>query len=181
MKIITTNLKENCNIILDSFSDSRGIFTRLYCSKQLKNLLGKKKILQINYSKTKQKGSIRGMHYQLSPYKEAKFVMCIKGKVYDIAIDMRKNSKNFLKYQDTILSDKNNTINFIPEGFAHGFQTMTDNCELIYFHTNEYKKKYECSILYNEPLVDIKWPLKIKHISYKDKNIKKLNKKFVGI
>ena len=181
MKIINTNLKENYNIILSSFSDTRGVFTRLFCSKKFKNLLGKKKIVQINYSKTKLKGSVRGMHYQINPFKEAKFIICVRGKIYDIAIDIRKNSKNFLRYQHTILSDKNKVINFIPEGFAHGFQTMTDNCELIYFHTNEYKKKYECSILYNEPLVDIKWPLKIKHISYKDKNIKKLNKKFVGI
>jgi dTDP-4-dehydrorhamnose 3,5-epimerase len=151
-------------------SDTRGYLDRLYCAKDLVNILHKKKIVQINRTLTKKKGFVRGLHYQRSPFQETKLVTCIKGEVYDLALDIRKNSKTFLNYHGEILSKKNKKIMVIPEGFAHGFQTLSKDCELLYFHTQFYSKKNEGGIRIDEPRLNIKLPNKISGMSKRDSN-----------
>lgn len=151
-------------------SDARGYLDRLYCAKDLEKILQKKKIVQINRTLTKKSGFIRGLHFQKPPFQEVKFVTCINGEVYDFALDIRKNSKTFLKYHGEILSKKNKKIMLIPEGFAHGFQTLSKDCELLYFHTQFYSKKSEGGIRIDEPRLNILLPKKISGMSKRDSN-----------
>ena len=98
------------------------------------------KICQINKTLTREKGTVRGLHFQQSPYAETKIVSCLRGKVWDVVVDLREGSSTFLSYHAVELSADNHKSYLIPEGFAHGFQTLTSNCELLYFHTAEYNK-----------------------------------------
>ena len=113
------------------------------------------------------------MHYQSKPFEEDKIVLCLKGRVFDVALDVRKNSKSFLKTDVTILSEKKKNMHLIPRGFAHGYQSLTDNCELIYFHTNFYSKENSKTICPIRNKFQIYWPLKKIIISKKDKSGKK--------
>ena len=167
-------------IISKPIIDERGELNRIFCKKELKKIFSKN-IVQINHTLTKEVGSIRGLHYQKTPYREVKMIKCIKGKVFDVALDIRKNSPTFLNYHSEILSSKNNKIIIIPEGFAHGFQTLTKNSELIYFHTQFYNQKYENGINLNDKKINIKWPKKITFISNRDKKFKLLTNNFEGI
>ena len=173
MSKIQNNLNDNKIIKINSVRDKRGFFQRLYSIDKYQKFT-KNKIVQINYSFTKQKGSVRGMHYQIGKFKEDKFVICLKGKVFDVALDMRRNSSSYLKHKVTVLDAKVNTISFIPRGFAHGFQTLYSNTEMLYFHTNFYDINYERSVNPLDPKISINWPVKITNISKKDKLIKYL-------
>ena len=146
--------------------DFRGNFSRLFCADIFSKKI--KKICQINKSFSKKKYTLRGMHFQLSPFAEYKIVICISGKVYDVAIDLRKNSKTFGKWHSEILSKKNNKVFFIPKGFAHGFMTLEKNSELIYFVSQFYNWKKERGVMYNDPFFKINWPAKPSNISSKD-------------
>ena len=161
--------------------DNRGFFERLFCQKEFNNLIKKKNIVQINRAYTKNKATIRGMHYQIGKTLEEKLVTCVKGRVFDVIIDLRKNSKNFLKWYSCILDEKKNISTFVPYGFAHGYQTLTNNCELIYFHTDYHKKSESKIINCFDPTVNIKWRLKPKLISIKDMNKSFIKKNFQGI
>ena len=121
------------------------------------------------------------MHFQKPPYEEVKLVKCIRGKILDIAIDLRIDSPGFLKWEAVELSGENREMLFIPEGFAHGFQTLTDDCEMIYHHSAPYVKESEGGIRWNDPLIGIKWPLPAVHVSERDSNHPLLNKEFTGI
>ena len=181
MKILETPLKDAFLIEAEPFEDNRGLFARIFCKKELMNINNNKEIVQINQSITKKKGSIRGMHYQISPFAEAKIVKCIKGRVYDVIIDLRKDSPTFLQHFPTELSKKNMKMIYVPEGFAHGFQTLEDNCELIYFHTNYYSAEHEKRINCKDNILGIKWPIEITDISEKDKKAETLEKNYEGI
>ena len=133
----------------------------------------------MNHSFNNLKGTIRGMHFQKEPHQEKKLVRCIKGSVFDVIIDLRKESETFLKYISIELSEKNKTMILIPENFAHGFQTLEDNTELLYHHTEFYNKEFEDGLLYNDPQLKITWPLPVTVISEKDKGYTPIiNKKF---
>ena len=181
MKFISKSLKDAYLVITESSKDKRGSFSRLFCEKEFNPINSSKKIVQINHSATKSKGSIRGMHYQESPALESKIVTCIKGSVYDVIIDLRKNSETFLKWTKEILTSKNNKMLYVPEGFAHGFQTLENNCELLYLHSQFYNPNLENGIHFKEPKVNIDWPLDIAEISEKDNNIPFLSENFIGI
>lgn len=170
--MINKKLPNAKKISLKKFKDNRGSLTRLFCIKELDKLNINFNIKQINHVNVKKKGTIKGMHYQIKPFEENKIVKLVSGNIFDIVIDVRKNSKNFLKYKTFFLSSKENKILFIPKGFAHGFQTLTDNCEIIYMHSEYYKPIFEKSINPLDPKISIKWPLKISLISNKDKLIK---------
>lgn len=118
--------------------DARGFFSRLFCAEELAVAGWHKAIAQINHTSTVQRGTIRGMHYQMAPHTETKLVSCIRGKVWDVAIDLRSNSPTFLQSQAETLSADNCCRMLIPEGLAHCFQAQTDDCELIYLHTAGY-------------------------------------------
>lgn len=161
--------------------DTRGYFERLFCEQELSTILKNRRIVQINHTRTQKQGTVRGLHYQHPPYAEMKFVTCIKGEIFDVAVDIRKGSPTFLKWHAEILSQDNFKTLVIPEGFAHGFQTLVDDCELMYLHTNFYSPHKEGAIRYDEPLVNVSWPLPITEISKRDSNHSYLCKDFEGI
>jgi dTDP-4-dehydrorhamnose 3,5-epimerase len=178
--LIEMPLKGLYIIELKPICDNRGFFEKLYCADEFKSIL-KKPIKQINHSLTKMKGSIRGMHYQLPPMAETKIIKCIKGSIFDIAVDIRKDSPTCLKWHSEVISEDNFKMFLIPEGFAHGFQTLEDDTEIIYFTTKYYDKERERGIRYNDKLINIKWPLKLTEISEKDENHLYLDNNWNGI
>ncbi len=157
--------------------DVRGKFCKIYDKKIAKNF--NYKIKEINFSYNKKKGTLRGLHYQDFPKNEDKFVCCVKGKIFDIVLDIRKNSKNFLKYKSFTLDDKKQQILYIPKGFAHGFQTLCKDCILVYIHSENFDKELDKGLYALDEKLGIKWPIKKKILSIKDKNYNKLN--FKGI
>ncbi len=181
MKFLETPLKGLILIELEPFQDYRGIFIRLLCKNELKKIGFKKNIVQINQSLTIRKGVVRGMHFQYPPKAETKIIRCIRGSVFDVVIDLRNQSKTYLEWYSEILSAENMKSIYIPEGFAHGFQTLEDFSELLYFHTDFYSPENEGGVRYNDPNIDIKWPLEITEISERDKNFKLINENFKGI
>lgn len=168
-------------IDLEPFNDERGWFARFYCKKEFEQLGHNKEWVQMNHSVTYLKGSLRGMHFQKHPYREIKMVRCIVGSVFDVIIDLRRNSETFLKWFGIELSAENKKILYIPEGFAHGFQCMQDHCELIYHHTEYYSADAEGGVRYNDPLIGIQWPMKVSAISMRDQSHSFLEKTFKGI
>lgn len=171
LEITPSNIIIGLNVIkTNPFIDQRGSFSRLFCEIELDEIIGERNIVQINFSKTKLIGSIRGLHFQKSPYKEMKFIRCLKGRVWDIAVDLRKDSKSFLKWHAEELTSENSKMIAIPEGCAHGFQVLEEESELIYLHTAPYNILAEDGVRYNDPIFNIKWPLEVTNISDKDKN-----------
>tara|TARA_Y100001958_G_scaffold149934_1_gene133113 strand:+ start:411 stop:941 length:531 start_codon:yes stop_codon:yes gene_type:complete len=168
IKFKYTKIKNLKIASIKNINDKRGFFGRLFCKK----LFGKnfKNISQINRSFTKKKFTIRGMHYQVPPFSEDKIIFCTKGKIFDVAIDLRKKSKTFGKWHSVILSSKNNKMFLIPKGFAHGFMSLEKNTEIIYFVSQFYNSKKERGVLYKDPFFSIKWPAKPSKISKKDLN-----------
>lgn len=170
MKFIETKLKGAYIIELEPIEDERGFFARSFCIDEFKKNGIDFKIVQCNISHNKKKGALRGMHYQVAPHQEAKLVSCIKGAIYDVIIDLRKNSPNYGQWVAVELNEENKKMFFIPKGFAHGFQTLTDNCEVQYFMLEFYSPEYGSGVRYNDPFFNIKWPIKNPILSEKDKN-----------
>ncbi len=152
-------------------TDHRGEFTRMYCQDEFSSMELNKPIVQINKSKTIKPGVIRGMHFQLGIHAEDKIVKCIAGKVFDVAVDIRPESKTYLSWFGIELSAEDNNTLLIPAGFAHGFQSLEENSEIIYFVTNKYNNLAEAGIHPFDPLVNIKWPLECTDMSDKDAKI----------
>jgi dTDP-4-dehydrorhamnose 3,5-epimerase len=121
------------------------------------------------------------MHFQYPPKAEIKIVKCVIGKIFDVAIDIRNNSPTFLKWHGEILSAENRKLMYVPEGFAHGFQTLEDNSEIIYLNSNFYSPEYEGCVRYNDPMVRIKWPFEVTDVSVRDQTCKLLTESFKGI
>jgi len=181
MKCIPTPLTGAYLIEHSPSFDHRGMFTRLYCKSALADIGFDREIRQINYSSTTRSHSIRGMHYRLPPYDEFKILKCIRGSIYDVIIDLRKNSPTFLQYFATELSADIHRMMFIPEGFAHGFQSLQPNTEVIYFHTNDYHPDFETGIHYKDPAINIPWPFAVTDISDMDLKRPFLHPSFNGI
>tara|TARA_X000001036_G_scaffold395703_1_gene396837 strand:+ start:813 stop:1364 length:552 start_codon:yes stop_codon:yes gene_type:complete len=181
MHINPTNISDLFVVDTDYQIDSRGTFARIFCDNNLKKIIKHRKILQINHSTSSLIGSIRGMHYQIPPYSEMKLVRCIKGSVWDVALDIRYGSPSFLKWHAELLTSKNSKMMVIPEGFAHGFQVMEKDSELIYLHTESYNKDADRGILHDDEKLSIAWPLQVSNISEKDKSYNKINDEFKGI
>ena len=181
MKIQQTTLRGCYLIDHDKNEDQRGFLSRIFCQKTLSPLLKGKSIRQINQTFTSKEGVVRGLHFQKPPFAEIKIVSCIKGEVWDVAVDLRKGSPTFLHYYGINLSESNPRCFFIPEGFAHGFQTLTPNCEMLYFHTDDYNIGAEEAINSADPLISIKWPKFITEKSERDFNHPMLDKNFSGI
>ena len=181
MKFLETPLKGLTIIELESYRDDRGLFFRLFCSNELKEIGLNKNIMQINQSLTIKKGAVRGMHFQFPPKAEIKIIKCIRGTIFDVAIDLRKQSPTFLQWYGEILSAGNMKLMYIPEGFAHGFQTLEENSELLYLHTEFYSPENEGGIRYDDPRIDIKWPLEVIEISERDKKFKLIDDNFEGL
>jgi dTDP-4-dehydrorhamnose 3,5-epimerase len=161
--------------------DSRGYLERLFCVEELNVLIKNRMIRQINHTLTQHKGSVRGLHFQNPPHAEFKLVTCLRGEVFDVAVDLRPESPTFLKWHAEYLSDNNWKTLAIPEGFAHGFQTITDNCELLYFHTASYHAEAEAGLNALDEHLDIAWPLPITERSTRDQDHPMIDSMFKGV
>ena len=168
-KINKTFIKDLIQGEIISKNDQRGYFERIYCIDDFKNKFNlHKNIVQINRSLSRKKGTIRGCHFQLPPFSETKIVLCSKGSLYDVGVDLRKNSKTYLKYYSQILTPNNKKFLIIPEGFAHGFQTLEDSTEIIYFVTQRFSLDHDDGINPFDPYLKISWPLECTILSEKD-------------
>lgn len=161
--------------------DHRGSFSRLFCAAELANVGFDLPIAQINHTVTRRRGAVRGMHFQFHPHAEDKFVSCLRGEIFDVAVDLRRDSPTFLQWHAEILSADNGKSLLIPQGFAHGFQALSDDCELIYLHSRPYAPQAEGAVHVNDPALSIRWPLPITEMSARDQNHKFLTADFQGI
>jgi dTDP-4-dehydrorhamnose 3,5-epimerase len=181
MKFSSTGLEGSYIIDIFPVEDERGWFVRTFCKKEFAEINHTKEWVQMNHSFTNNAGTIRGMHFQKPPFSEIKLIRCIAGKVFDVIIDLRKDSATFLRWFGAELSAENKKMIYIPEGFAHGFQTLTNDCQLIYNHSEYYKPGVEGGIKYNDKMLAIDWPLEAKNISERDSNHPALDKDFEGL
>ena len=168
MKIIKTKLTGLYIIDLEPKADSRGYFVRVFAREEFKKKDVNFNIVHINESKTLKKGTIRGLHFQKRPKQEDKIIRCLKGKVFDVAVDLRKNSKSYGQWLGQVLSENNNKLLLVPKGFAHGFQALTDNCIIQYYVSEYYSPPHEQGIRWNDPLINIEWPISKPTLSEKD-------------
>jgi dTDP-4-dehydrorhamnose 3,5-epimerase len=180
-KIIATSITDLKIIKRLPIGDNRGCFERIFCENDLKELLAGRRIVQINHSFTHKKGVVRGMHFQYPPHAELKIVNCLRGEIFDVAVDLRRGSPTFLKWHGEHLSADNNQALFIPEGFAHGFQTYSEDCELIYLHSAPYCQASEGGISIHDPRIRFTWPLPIAEFSLRDAGFPMLSEDFEGI
>lgn len=164
-----------------AFKDERGAFARLFCEQALSCFLGGRKIMQINHSCTKTVGAVRGLHFQHAPHAEMKLVRCLKGRVWDVAVDLRPQSPSYKHWYAQELSSQNSLMMVIPEGFAHGFQVFEAGSELLYLHTAFFKPDAEGGVRYDEPELGIAWPLPVTDISARDSSHTYLDASFRGI
>jgi len=161
--------------------DQRGFFCRFFCTEEFQTVGLKKPIVQINHTYTVKKGAVRGMHFQYPPYSESKIVSCLQGEVYDVAVDIRKDSPTFLQWHGEILSKVNQRSLLIPEGFVHGFQTLTENCELLYLHSEAFHPEAEGALHVEDPRIGIIWPKTMTELSERDRSHPFIDSDFKGI
>lgn len=161
--------------------DRRGFFSRFFCEEEFKEIGFNQSIPQMNHTLTIQRGAIRGMHFQYPPHTETKIVTCIHGEILDVAVDIRKGSPTFLQCHTEVLSAENQSSLFIPDGFAHGFQTLTDDCGLFYMHSALYAPDAEGALNAFDPILALDWPLEMAEISERDRNHPMLDSQFEGI
>jgi dTDP-4-dehydrorhamnose 3,5-epimerase len=161
--------------------DSRGFLSRIFCAEELESSGWTKPIAQINYTYTARKGTVRGMHFQRPPHAEMKLVSCLRGEVWDVVVDLRVGSPTFLRWHAERLSTENCKAILIPEGFAHGFQTLTDDVELLYCHSNAYVAWAEGGLNPCDPTLGIAWQLPITEMSTRDAGHAIIGADFKGV
>jgi len=181
MKIEKLPLSGAAVIDAEPFADNRGIFARFFCEKELSELIGDRHFVNVNFSRTLKKGVIRGLHFQRPPNAEMKLVRCIRGAVYDVIVDIRKDSLTFLKWFGIELSAENMKMLCVPEGFAHGFQVLEESSEMLYLHSEFYSKEYEGALNFSDPVFAITWPLEPTDVSERDKSHKMIGDDFQGV
>jgi len=162
-------------------TDDRGWLERMFCLTDLAHVVGSRSIVQVNRTVTMARATVRGMHFQVPPSAEAKLVSCLRGQIFDVAVDLRRDSPTFLRWHGELLTEDNRQSLFIPEGFAHGFQTVRDDCEILYLHTAAYDPAAERGVHPLDPMVAIAWPLTIADISERDGSHPPLGHGFDGI
>lgn len=155
--------------------DDRGFFSRLYCAQEFAAIGLAKPLAQINHSFSRQRGTIRGLHFQYPPHAESKVVTCVAGRIFDVAVDLRRGSPSFLHWFGTELSADNQESLVIPPGFAHGFQTLSDDAEIVYLVTAAYSAQAESGVNPFDPAVGIQWPETVSEISQRDAQREMLN------
>ena len=168
MQFTETKLKGSFIIDLDERFDHRGFFARTFCAEEFADHGLKPTVSQCNLSFNYKQGTLRGMHYQVAPATETKLVRCTQGAIYDVIIDMRRNSPTYLLHIGVELSAENHRALYVPEMFAHGYQALTDGAEVVYQVGEFYTPGYERGLRYNDPVFNIEWPLSVSEISEKD-------------
>ena len=171
MKFTKTDLEGVCLIDLDKKEDERGFFARSFCKQEWDKHGLISSFPQMNTSFNKKAGTIRGMHFRYLPYAEVKMVRCFSGAISDVILDVRPDSPTFGKHIQIELSSENRTLLYIPAGFAHGFQTLTNNVELLYWHSEFYNPLYETGVRFDDPILGIQWPLTSTVVSEKDNQL----------
>ncbi|MGL4437113.1 MAG: dTDP-4-dehydrorhamnose 3,5-epimerase family protein [Giesbergeria sp.] len=161
--------------------DARGLFERLFCANELAAVGWTQAIAQINHSVTRQRGSVRGLHYQRAPHAEMKLVSCLRGEVWDVAVDLRADSPTFLQWHAERLSADNACALLIPPGFAHGFQALTEDAELLYLHSAAYAPGAEAGLNPLDPRLALPWPLPVGAMSERDRSHALLTASFEGV
>lgn len=154
------------------FGDERGWFERMFCAEDLSEAGWLWPVAQINRTRTKLTGTVRGMHFQHAPFAEAKLVSCLAGEVFDVAVDLRESSSTFGKWHGEVLSAANARALIIPQGFAHGFQTLSNDVEMLYLHSTAYHANAEDGLRPDDPELEINWPLAITEMSQRDREHK---------
>lgn len=181
MQFISMDLDGLKLVTLDIRRDDRGSFGRLFCRKEMAEAGIPSEIAQVNHSYTATAGTIRGLHFQRPPATETKLIRCVRGAVWDVAVDLREGSPTFLQWRAVELrADRPNMI-VIPEGFAHGFQSLTDDAELIYFHSAFYAPEHEAGIHCMDARLGINWPLPMTQQSARDQNLPFVSTDFEGL
>ena len=168
MRIIEKELKGLFEIELNPFEDYRGFFMRTYDSNIFIQYGLNREWVQENHSSSAQKGTLRGLHFLNMPHTDAKLIRCVRGEIFDVVVDIRKNSATYGKWISIILSEKNKKSLFIPRGFAHGFCTLSENCDIIYKHDNFYNSEFDSGILWNDLDLNIEWPVRNPILSDRD-------------
>jgi len=181
MKFQPLPLSGAWQIDLEPRGDERGRFTRLFCARELAEIGHVKPIVNVNHSYTQKAGTIRGMHFQHAPDCEIKIVKCVRGAIWDCIVDIRKDSPTFLQWTALELTDNNHRMIYVPEGFAHGFQSLTDDVEIIYFVSNFYAPNNEAGLRFDDPALNIQWPVEVTEVSARDREHTLINDSFQGV
>ncbi len=164
-------------IKIEKYEDERGFFARTWDKNEFELKELNSNLTQCNISLNHKKGTLRGIHYQTQPYQEAKLIRCTRGNLFDVIIDLRNNSKSFKKWLSFELNEENHKMLYIPEGFAHGFQTLENDTEVFYQMTQNFMPNYAYGIRWNDTQFNIKWPIKKPIMSDKDKQFSDFNEK----
>ena len=170
MKFTETSLKGAFVIELEKLGDDRGFFARYFCAREYEQHGLGHRIIQINNSLSKYRGTLRGMHYQLAPKAEDKVVRCIRGALLDVIIDLRPDSPTFKRHFKIELTAENRSMLYVPKGFAHGFMTLAEDTEALYLVTEFYSPEHERGVRWNDPQFGIDWPMTPVVISDKDRS-----------
>lgn len=181
MKIRATSIAGAVVVEGQPHTDHRGAFSRFFCERELSDVVGDRHILQINHSRTSTVGAVRGMHFQHPPYAEMKMVRCIRGRVWDVVVDLRAGSPTFLSWHAEELSPESSRMLVIPEGCAHGFQVLLADSELVYLHTAFYTPAFEGAVRFDDSRLAISWPLQVTDLSERDKKHALLTNEFAGL
>lgn len=166
-----TKLKGAYIIDIERLQDERGFFARSWCQKEFRAQGLDAGLVQCSVSFNTKKGTLRGMHYQVKPYEEAKLVRCTMGSIYDVIVDLRQDSSTYRQYVGFVLSAENRKMLYVPKGFAHGFLTLEDNTEIFYQMSEFFAPEYGRGFRWNDPIFRISWPTDIKIISDRDRNL----------
>ncbi|ASJ75310.1 dTDP-4-dehydrorhamnose 3,5-epimerase [Granulosicoccus antarcticus] len=168
MQFIATKLDGAWIVELDRLEDERGFFARSFCQRELDKMGMNSSVVQSNLSFNVSKGTLRGMHYQVAPAEETKLVRCTRGSIVDVIVDMRPDSPTYREHIAVELSAENHRSLFVPANFAHGFQTLEDNTEIMYMVSGFYTPDCERGLRFNDPSLNIQWPLPVDQVSDKD-------------
>lgn len=161
--------------------DARGFLARIFCADELASAGWIRPVAQINHTLTAQRGTVRGLHFQKPPWAEMKLVSCLRGEVWDVAVDLRPESPTYLRWHAEVLSAANHRALLIPEGFAHGFQTLGDDVEMIYCHSAPYAPEAEGGVNALDMRLAITWPLPIEARSPRDEALPVIDESFAGV
>lgn len=181
MRVVPTPLPGLQLIDTEPTRDSRGRFERLFCEQEWALVRPELRFVQANLSTTSQRGTVRGMHFQRAPAAEAKLIRCVRGHVYDVAVDLRTGSPTFLRWHAIELRANQPREVFIPEGFAHGFQALDDDVQLLYFHTVAWTAACEAGLRHDDPRLAIAWPLPPVHVSERDLALPLIDANYTGL
>lgn len=162
-------------------ADDRGEFVRIFCDEEFSEIRPGLRFTQMNLSRTARRGTVRGMHFQRPPHAEAKLIRCVRGRVFDVAVDVRVGSPTWLQWHAVELSEDNQRMVFIPEGFAHGFQALTDDAQLLYMHTASWAPGVEGQLRFDDPTLSIAWPLPPILVSPRDASAPSVTSGFEGV